>query len=729
MEENESAPTLSRKELRKQKLLEYLAAKGKLKPPNVTSSTLLVRQNQTASKSSLKVVMGKENKAPPDRIRLEGAKSQPLGSQLSQDPLRRRAFGVSDRVNVKDGKQNANCTSSSRVTALTKVNPVLRRTYTVSSSKPNLSLKKQPNTEGHNQSKVQSNGRCTQVAKSDHKVIRSSSGATLCSLEMTSSRISTGPLVKTKTGLVPAVIQPRNEKSKASNPPGTKRQTIHSTSIAKKGQSSRMSSVSVSQRPTLAHSASRVGSKSEALNKSKPKPLPDKQTQPTGKSQLTRGPRSVVPAKYKPVKPEEGVFAADRSVKLGPKTEFKKNTQILKAGAATISRTSVKCSSAIVKTSKQTALPKDGREANRGKETQVNKEKTSRNIPSVHVPRKSTAAPVGSQTAPQPSRSFSLMGRPTATKTPTGRLKAVPQTEVKKLTSAQEERMRKLQEWRESKGISYKRPPMPVKPPVTRTVSVPQSFWPSMKVEDEAHSLISAVDRSLADCIKLLAEGCPPDQVKGVLSRLPAVAQKFAKYWICQARLMEQEGNLDVLPMFEEAVRVVLEPVDELRTVVFDILKKKDEIQENEKQEDASLTTATSPDCGNNPMMTPKAVKALIKGERRGSSVVKWVVTATPGCPTSQKKEPIRVNGQEVRFFTPVRRSVRIERASLRYPPSLQDHDVCVSSYSDLISEEGKEGGEEPSTHSGSDTAMYIYRQNEALGDKVSVELILDDTF
>lgn len=65
---------------------------------------------------------------------------------------------------------------------------------------------------------------------------------------------------------------------------------------------------------------------------------------------------------------------------------------------------------------------------------------------------------------------------------------------------------RKLQEWRESKGISYKRPPMPVKPPVTRAVSVPQPFWPSMKVEDEAHSLICAVDRSLADCIKLLAE-------------------------------------------------------------------------------------------------------------------------------------------------------------------------------------------------------------------------------
>ncbi|XP_044053261.1 cytoskeleton-associated protein 2-like [Siniperca chuatsi] len=100
---------------------------------------------------------------------------------------------------------------------------------------------------------------------------------------------------------------------------------------------------------------------------------------------------------------------------------------------------------------------------------------------------------------------------------------------------------------------------MPVKPQVRRTVAVPQPFWATMKEEDEAHSLICAVDRSLADCIKLLGEGCPPNQVKEVLSRLPAVSQKFAKYWICQARLMEQEGNLDVLPMFEEAVGVVLE--------------------------------------------------------------------------------------------------------------------------------------------------------------------------
>lgn len=99
--------------------------------------------------------------------------------------------------------------------------------------------------------------------------------------------------------------------------------------------------------------------------------------------------------------------------------------------------------------------------------------------------------------------------------------------------------------------------------------------------------------------------------------------------------------------------------------------------------------------------------------------------------PPSQQKEPARVNGQEVRFFTPVRRSVRIERASLRYPVSLQEHDRCVSSYNDLISMEDKGRIEEelageisPSANS---SPMYVYRENEALKDKVFVKLVCEE--
>ena len=95
--------------------------------------------------------------------------------------------------------------------------------------------------------------------------------------------------------------------------------------------------------------------------------------------------------------------------------------------------------------------------------------------------------------------------------------------------------------------------------------------------------------------------------------------------------------------------------------------------------------------------------------------------------PPSQQTEPARVNGQEVYFFTPVRRSVRIERASLRYPASLQDHDLCVASYNDLMSKEGEEEKDGDTSPSENNT-MYIYRQNEALDDKVVVQLVCEDS-
>lgn len=296
------------------------------------------------------------------------------------------------------------------------------------------------------------------------------------------------------------------------------------------------------------------------------------------------------------------------------------------------------------------------------------------------------------------------------------------------MTAAQEERMRKLQAWREAKGISYKRPPMPATPQVRRAVAAVQPFWGAMSEEDDAQSLISAVDRSLADCIKLLGEGCPPGPVREVLSRLPPVSQKFSKYWICRARLLELEGHLDVLPMFQEAVRVVLEPVDELRAVVFEILKKRDDLRasaDKEEEQEQSPTCERTPGSVDDLMATPKPVRGLICGEQGDSSVVKYKITATPGGAARQQAEPARLNGQEVRFFTPVRRSVRIERSSLRYPASLQDHDLCVSSYGDLIHKEEEEGGGE--REGGASSLVYVYRQNDALEDKVFVRLVYAD--
>nr|XP_020441445.1 cytoskeleton-associated protein 2-like isoform X1 [Monopterus albus] len=798
MEEGETV-SLSRKELRKQKLMEYLATKGKLKLPNPKPYLQNDGQVKKPMTSAVKVVKGKENK-----VQVEGTKVQTLAAGCTKHPDR-KAFGVTYKTNIKGsiltGQQNASCpgANSGRVQPKPNQNLVLTRTYTVVSSKSNLNaanhLKMQHNIGMQSSGKATSKSSHVAVIPSNTRFSRSSGATRSIPMKSVSVRMSLVPTVKTRTGLIPAVIQPRNTKSQTSTtatdpsttsvtnkvrsgrmslvpivktrtglipaviqPRNTKSQTSttatdpSTTSVTNKVRSG-TSSVSlrsaVAQRRTFTTTTlnnpakerttgrltARAGFKGQRQNSSNSKPLLDKLSQLSCKSQLSNALKSTfTPSKCTaaPIKSEGRVGVSKTNRSAGPPTDRSTNqrsvsSQPCKVASQTSLAPASRYSYRAVSWVTRDAVAEPGRKSKTCKETQSKKGHSSVNVPPQPTGIKRAEAPVMSQTVPQPARAIS---QATDGKMPKALIRVIPQTEGKKLTAAQEERMRKLQEWRESKGISYKRPPMPVKPQVRRTVAVPQPFWTAMMEEDEAHSVISAIDRSLADCIKLLGEDCPPDQVKEVLSRLPEVSKKFAKYWICQARLMEKDGNLDVLPMFEEAVRVVLEPVDELRTVVFEILKKKEVIQasvENETEEDQIESTGED---YNNPLRTPKPTRVLIHGEKGDSSVVKYKITATPGGPPSQQREPVRVNGQEVRFFTPVRRSVRIERASLRYPVSLQDHDLCVASYNDLISEEDKENSEE---HKGGETSpahhtpMYVYRQNEALKDKVLVHVVCDE--
>ncbi|KAM6930862.1 cytoskeleton-associated protein 2-like [Xenentodon cancila] len=740
MEEEVSAPILSRKELRKQKLMEYLTAKGKMKTPSAKSYLGDSWKDQKPQEA----VTGKENKAPAVRVRCIDPKVQTLTAQSGQNPPR-RAFGITRKMNMKGntqtGEKNAIPPSSSNAPVQTKPNrnPVLTRTYSITSSKSSLTaashLKKLPNTQIQTSGKAPTNANHKVREQLNSKSCLNSNSAKLCPVKTASTRLSVGPFVKTKTGLIPAVTQPRTTKSNLTQPSASAARATKTTTAAvaavaaKEMHPKSSSSVSFSQKSALVVSSTRrAEEKVQVQNKSQSKPPAVRHAQSACKGRVSSGLRQTSSSFKGKTEPQARVFTNQPSCQFGQERSRKarsgaegdRNGPACKVAPQTSLRTANRVSSRAV----SAVSTQQGGKTKTSKEMPSKKENSSTNIP-----KRKTGSVMMSQTVPQPSRTVRLTGRATDTTAPN--VRAVPQTEGKNLTAAQQERLKKLQEWREAKGISYKRPPMPVKPPVRRTVSVPQPFWASMKAEDDAHSLICAVDRSLADCIKLLAEGCPADQVKEVVSRLPAVSQKFAKYWICRARLMEQEGNLDVLPMFEEAVRVVLEPVDELRAVVFDIMKKKDETQvsgKNESEEDHLPTAEQTAEESNNPMMTPKPVKALISGEKGASSVVKYKITATPGGPLSQQREPVKVNGQEVRFFTPVRRSVRIERTSLRYPSSLQDHDVCVASYSDLISEEDSEKGEAGESGETNppcyDVPMYVYRENEALKDKVSVEFV-----
>uniref|UniRef100_K7F1P1 Cytoskeleton-associated protein 2 C-terminal domain-containing protein n=1 Tax=Pelodiscus sinensis TaxID=13735 RepID=K7F1P1_PELSI len=53
------------------------------------------------------------------------------------------------------------------------------------------------------------------------------------------------------------------------------------------------------------------------------------------------------------------------------------------------------------------------------------------------------------------------------------------------------------------------------------------------------------------------------------------------------------------------------------------------------------------------------------------------------------------------KFLTPVRRSLRIERAHARYPEMLKEHDTVVSSLDEILATEG--------------ASQFIFCKNEAL--------------
>ncbi|XP_036792276.1 cytoskeleton-associated protein 2-like isoform X2 [Oncorhynchus mykiss] len=593
-----------------------------------------------------------------------------------------------------------------------------------------------------------------------------------------SARMSPSIMVKTKTRLVSVQVQPRSTTVAApasvSFTPLVLNRACPSTSpvpavtqkppVTTQRRTNPFTGVSETNQRTTALAADNGQRRSQAVSRTDSKPLPERSSKPAGQKQPVTGPKPIIQGPTGPghktaaTKPGDIQRAASQhraeAGGAGASTRIWKAASRASTGITGSQWQNTALSRAMhaaVAAMGQKSSAEENRDMENGSADTDTKNEPNAPSPSSTSPacwprpHSSTASGVWiPQTVPRSAKKSSHGQEEVGweagvgLKTPRDQARVVPKTEGRrKMTAAQEERMQKLQEWREHRGISYKRPPMPVRPPrVRRTLALPQAYWDGMEDEVEARSLVEAVDRCLADCIKLLNEGCQSSQVQEMLSTVP-MAEKFSKYWICQARLMERQGNLEVLPLFEEAVRVVLEPVDELRTVVFEMLKKKEEAQgqspvtsaqEPVREQDDIMELHSTPD----PMATPTAVKALIRGDRGGSSMVKYKITATPGGFRSQKRESAvaRVlDGQELRFFTPVRRSVRIERSALFYPASLQEHDLCVASFNDLMAQQDEREGEGDKEGGGSagpvpNGHLYVYRENGALRDKVNIQLV-----
>ncbi|XP_072259041.1 cytoskeleton-associated protein 2-like [Pyxicephalus adspersus] len=277
-----------------------------------------------------------------------------------------------------------------------------------------------------------------------------------------------------------------------------------------------------------------------------------------------------------------------------------------------------------------------------------------------------------------------------------------------------EDRRRKLQEWLSSKGKTYKRPPMVLPPKRPTTAKKKQngnlSVWEGIEEEEELLLLSKKISQTLGECLELIDKGVSSEDIHSALDKIPE-GKKFAKYWVCKAKLLEREGVTDVVELYKQGVQCGARPIDELREVIFDIMK-------NTSKKSKVVTFGPLPDedtamysdqheekevhIGATPVIKPAdemEASCFGIGICDQGSAVKFQVAGL-----SSKKKKKDGSSQEWKCLTPVRRSLRIHQSVSQYPEVVQEHDTVVGSLNELLDM--------------ADTEAYLFVRNEALPEE-----------
>lgn len=279
-----------------------------------------------------------------------------------------------------------------------------------------------------------------------------------------------------------------------------------------------------------------------------------------------------------------------------------------------------------------------------------------------------------------------------------------------------EDRRKQLEEWQKSKGKTYKRPPMKFKTKRKVIEEMNTSFWKSIEREEEEKKaqleLSKKIDSTLTECLRLIEEGVLPNEIFTIVSSIPE-AEKFAKFWVCKAKLLASKGTFDAIGLYEEAIQNGATPVQELQEVL------------NVLQDPCRSTEAVTSDtsaAGTNTTSAEELAKE--ESEQPCPSLTEMEpIAAAPQIPVSEWDNPgiklqvapiPRICGmpevQDMKLITPVRRSARIERTVARYPEMLQEHDVVVASLNELLEVDK--------------TECFIFRENEALPVTLGFEVL-----
>ncbi|XP_038290611.1 cytoskeleton-associated protein 2 isoform X2 [Canis lupus familiaris] len=307
-----------------------------------------------------------------------------------------------------------------------------------------------------------------------------------------------------------------------------------------------------------------------------------------------------------------------------------------------------------------------------------------------------------------------------------------------------EERKARLSEWKASKRKMIKRPPssgVTQSEPEGRNEKSSGSFWTTMVEEDEQRLFTEKVNKTFSECLNLINEGCPKEEILVILNDLIKDipdAKKLVKYWICLARIEPLTSPIEnIITIYEKAILAGAQPIEEMRHVIADILtmKSQEKVKYGENVEACAtkeyIQDVSSEDIGVNlesgkPETEKKPRNVVFQDDEKkqddktkyltndvktpsaetgGSCLIKYNVSTTPYLQSIKKKiqfDNTDSTFKELKFLTPVRRSQRIQEKTSKLPDMLKDHYPCVSSLEQL-------------TELGGETDVFVCRPNTAL--------------
>uniref|UniRef100_A0A8C5KUG0 Cytoskeleton associated protein 2 n=1 Tax=Jaculus jaculus TaxID=51337 RepID=A0A8C5KUG0_JACJA len=279
------------------------------------------------------------------------------------------------------------------------------------------------------------------------------------------------------------------------------------------------------------------------------------------------------------------------------------------------------------------------------------------------------------------------------------------------LKETAEERKARLNEWRTSKGRVLKRPPNSVVPqPESEGQSEKPigSFWTTMAEEDEQRLFSEKVNKTFSECLNLINQGCPKEEILGTLNDLIRNipdAQKLVKYWICLVRIEPITSPIEnIISIYEKAILAgaQLESINVFSTgeSVEEANATKEHIQElntDDTSVSLELEEMESEQCRNvefqdgekehDKTRDPTSDITTPDSRTGAGCVIKYNVSTTPCLQSMKKKmqhDKINSAFKELRFLTPVRRSQRLQEKTSQLPDMLKDHYPCVSSLEQL---------------------------------------------